>query len=72
MRHQRKAAKLIGAGGAAVGAIAVLAGIHDRFVDAGADVVLVGSLLGLARATFRLVDDSDDEDPQEPPTGEAA
>ena len=54
------AAELIGAAGAAVGALAVLAGIHNRLVDAGADVVLVGSLLTLAHTVFRLVDDPDE------------
>lgn len=71
MSHHRNAAKLIGAGGAAVGALAALAGIHDRLVYAGADLVLVGSLVGLARVAFRLVDDSDEPPPNDPPDSSA-
>jgi hypothetical protein len=69
----RNAAKLIGAAGTAVGALAVLASIHDGVIDAGADVLLVGSLLTIAHAVFRLVDDSDEMpvDGPEPPPGQA-
>lgn len=55
----RNAAVLILAITTAVGALAVLASIHDRLVDAGADVVLAASLLALAHAVFRLVDDGE-------------
>jgi hypothetical protein len=56
----RKAAKLIGATATAVGALAVLADIHRGVVDAGADLVLVASLISLAHTVFGLVDDPDD------------
>jgi hypothetical protein len=51
------AAKLIGAGAAAAGALAVLTSIHAGLVDAAADAVLIASLLSLAHAVFRLVDE---------------
>ena len=54
----RKAAKLIPPTGTALGAIVILTTIHERVVDAGADVALVASLLALAHTAFRLVDDA--------------
>ena len=59
----RNAAKLMAAAGTAVGALAVLAGIHDGVVDAAADAVVVLSLLSLSHTVFRLVDDAEPPPP---------
>jgi hypothetical protein len=54
----RRAARVIVPAGVAAGALAVLATVHERLVDIGADVALIGSLLDLARAVFQLIADS--------------
>jgi hypothetical protein len=57
------AAKLIGAGAAAAGGLAVLTSIQAGLVDAAADVVLIASLLSLAHIVFRMVDEAGDVPP---------
>ena len=59
----RNAARVIGAAGIAAGALAVLTSVHAHLVDAGADVVLIASLLMLAHTVFRLVDDPEPDTP---------
>jgi hypothetical protein len=59
------AAKLIGAGAAAAGALAVLTTIRAGLVDAAAEAVLIASLLTLAHTVFRLVDEPGDIPPGE-------
>jgi hypothetical protein len=49
------ATKLIAAAAVAVGALALLASVRDGVVDAGADVLVVVSLLSLSRTAFDLV-----------------
>ncbi len=54
----RRAARLLPPIGLVLGAIAVLATIHERLADLAADVALIGALLDLARAAFQLVAES--------------
>jgi hypothetical protein len=52
----RNTARLTGAVAGVVSALAVIASYRNGVVDRVADVLLVGSLLALADAVFRLVE----------------
>jgi hypothetical protein len=53
-----ESAKLIGAGGAAVGSAIVLATVRDGAVEAGDAVVLVAALAALTRVAIRAASDA--------------
>jgi hypothetical protein len=55
----RAAAILVAAGAAAALALGTLVTVRGQAIDIAAEVVLVLALLALARAAFRLVDQSD-------------